>query len=304
MKRHISFQVWLLLLAASIIAACSQSPETASESGKLKVVATTSIVADVVRNIGGEQIILIPLLPYGSDPHSYNPTPQDLVKISDAEVIFSNGLGLEAFLDPLFESAGVADKVVPVSEGITTIHSDNGERGEDPHTWTDPNNVLIWVDNIEETLINLDPGHENIYRSNAESFRRELIELDDWIRSQTNQLPDEKRNIITDHLIFGYFANKYGFTQVGTIIPGYSSLAGPSAQSLAELETTINKMGLKVIFIGETVNPDLAERIADDTGTKLVFLYTGSLSEQGGDADTYLKYMRHNTNAIVENLKD
>ena len=304
MKRYIAFQLWLLLLTASLIAACSPSPDPGSETGKLKVVATSSILADVVRVIGGEQINLIQLLPQGSDPHSYSPTPQDLVKISDAEVIFSNGLGLEALLDPLFESAGIADRVVPVSDGITTIQIDNGKGGQDPHTWTDPNNVLLWVDNIEKTLIELDPDNEKNYQANAESYRRELMELDDWIRNRTDQIPEEQRNIITDHLIFGYFANQYGFTQAGTIIPGYSSLAEPSAQSLAELEATINKLGVKVIFVGENVNPDLAERIAEDTGTKLVFLFTGSLSEQGGDADTYVKYMRHNTNAIVESMKE
>lgn len=300
-----------LLFVLALTACSPASPEAPYPPDKLQVLATTTIIGDVVANIGAEAIDLTVLLPAGSDPHAYEPTPQDIASIADADVIFANGAGLEAFLDDLIANAGGQAQVVYLADGIdlldasTDQHTDeNGHHNEaDPHVWTDPNNVLVWVASIQNTLGELDPDNAAIYQANADQYGQELQQLDAWIREQVAQIPTENREIITDHLVFGYFADEYGFTQVGAILPGYSTLAEPSAQELAQTEDAIRNLGVKALFVGETVNSQVAKQVALDTGLQLVFLNTGSLSEEGGQADSYLDYIRYNVEAIVNALK-
>jgi manganese/iron transport system substrate-binding protein len=319
--RNITFLIFFLLVLG--LPACGQQisdtqDHTDSDSGKLKIVATTTIVGDVVSQIGGDLIDLSILLPVGTDPHSFDPTPQDIALISDADIVFANGAGLEVFLDPLIESAGAAEKVVRVSASVDFLKvagdernhesdenavAENHQNGFDPHTWTDPNNVIVWLNQIENKLCEMDPKNAEIYAANATAYELELQDLDAWIRDQVAQIPEENRKLVTDHTLFGYFADEYGFDQVGALIPSFSTLAEPTAQELVTIENAIHELNVSAIFVGNTVNPSLAERIAEDTGTQLVFVYTGSLSEPGGDAPTYLDYMRYNTNAFVDALK-
>jgi manganese/iron transport system substrate-binding protein len=293
---------------AWVLAACS-SP-AGEPSGKLQVMATTTIVGDVVHNIGGDAVQLDVLLPPGSDPHSFDPTPQDVAKIAKADLIFANGAGLETFLDPLLKNAGSKAQVIYVSDGIQLIHfqsnlpgEESGPGGGDPHTWFDPQNVKMWVQNIEKTLSAQDPGNAKIFAANAQHYTQQLDDLDGWIRAQVRQIPPNQRKLVTDHEAFTYFAARYGFQQVGAIVPGYSTLAQPSAQELAALEDAIHKLGVKAVFVGETVNPNLAERVAQDSGVRLVYLYTGALSDSSGPAATYMDFIRYDVNQIVNGLK-
>jgi ABC-type Zn uptake system ZnuABC Zn-binding protein ZnuA len=314
-KQNINRILFMPLLAVLVfLSACSSSAQTASidqqHSGdRLKVLATTTIVADVVSRVGGDLIDLSVLLPVGTDPHSFDPTPQDISKVSEADLVFVNGAGLEEFLDNLIESAGVQDSVVQVSDGIEFLalesegdEHDNDQSGVNPHTWTDPNNVIIWTSNIAQALGKIDPENADTYHANAEAYQAELKTLDAWIRDQVESIPLENRKLVTDHNLFGYFADEYGFEQVGALIPGYSTLAEPTAQELAEIEDAIQELDVKAIFVGNTVNPTLAERVSEDTGIQLVFVYTGSLDDSGSDAGTYIDYMRYNTTAFVDAL--
>ena len=147
------------------------------------------------------------------------------------------------------------------------------------------------------------PPHASIYASNAKEYKTKLQAVDTWIHQQVSLVPENNRKIVTDHLIFGYFASVYGFEQLGAIIPGYSTLSEPSAQDIADMEDSIRVVGVKAIFVGNTVNPNMAERVAEDTGIKLIPVYTGSLSLSDGEAPTYIDYMRYNTNAFVDALK-
>ena len=331
MKKNSSFIFLSILLAIVILAACNPGDVDSQSGTKLRVVATTTIVGDVVSQIGADLIDLSILLPVGTDPHGFDPTPQDIAKVAEADVIFANGAGLEEFLDNLIESAGVIEKVAHVSEGIEFLMPEGNERehesqehgqehsaeerseehegeehqhdGADPHVWTDPNNVMVWLDNIEQLLSDLDPENAQAYQANAEAYLVELEDLDDWIHEQVVQIPPGNRKLVTDHGIFAYFSDRYGFEQVGTLIPGFSTLAEPSAQELAQIEDTIQALDVQAVFVGNTVNPALAERVAEDTGVQLIYVYTGSLSEPGGEADSYLTYMRYNTNAFVDALK-
>lgn len=279
-----------------------------SEGEKLNIVATTSIIADVVKQVGGDMIALKTLIPVGSDPHSFEPTPRDIAAVADAHVVFANGLGLEAFLEALITNAGKQTSLVPVSYGIPTLKSTELE-GEtdhedvDPHSWFNPNNVIVWTQHIKSTLQTLDPDNAPQYEQRAAAYQSELQELDVWIAQQVARIPEANRKLVTDHQVFNYFAERYGFEQIGTVVPGYNASAQPSAQELAELERRIEADAVKAIFVGKTVNPDMAQQIAGDTGIQLVFLYTGSLTGLDGDAGSYVDFMRYNTNAIVASLK-
>ncbi len=302
--------IWLL-------AGCTPAStpvQSTQPNDKINVVATTNIVEDVVRQIAGDEINLVALLPVGADPHSFQPTPQDVVRVADADLIFMNGLGLEQFMQALIDNAGGEARVVSVSDGIEPLQAggelpnenntaNDGQAGQDPHVWTDPNNILVWTENIAAALADVDPEHAGIYEANAEAYRSQLSELDAWIVAQVAEVPQAKRKLVSDHAIFAYFAARYGFEQIGAVIPSYSTLAEPSAQELAALEDSIRSQGVQAIFVGDTVNPSISERVAEDTGVQLVSIHTGSLTAPDGNAPTYLDFIRYNVNAITTALK-
>lgn len=303
----------VVVLASLLLTACGGA--TPSGQSGLKVVTSSTILGDVTRQVGSNLIELTVLFPPGADPHTFEPRPQDVAAISEADVIVINGLGLEEALEPTLE-ANAKGVVVHASEGIEVLafegeeHEGEEQEGEehhheggDPHTWTDPNNVIVWTENIAAALAEADPSHAADYRANADAYIASLRELDGWIRSEVEQIPAERRKLVADHLAFGYFADEYGFEQIGALIGSFSTNAASSAQELAALEDTIKAQNVTAVFVGKTVNPELAAQVAQDTGTKLVFLYTGSLSEAGGEADSYIKFMRYNVNTIVEALK-
>jgi ABC-type Zn uptake system ZnuABC Zn-binding protein ZnuA len=289
---------------------CTKSPEPETDTLTPGILATTSIVADVVAQIGGEEINLQTLLPPGTSPHGFQPTPGDVRSISEADLVFKNGLHLEQFLDPLLQQARGQFQVKSVSEKIEPrfFNSSDGHHHDpkgdhaDPHVWTDPHNVMLWCETITYALARHDSQHASLYHQRARSYQNQLQQLDQWIEARVKTVPESKRLLVTDHKVLGYFADRYGFKQVGAIIPGFSTLAEPSAQERARLETQIKSLGVNALFVGATMNPQVAERIAEDTGTRMVTIYTGSLSEAGGQADSYIDYMKYNVNAICSAL--
>ncbi len=311
MKQKIFTLIALAVLATLLLTACGGG--NAGDTGdRLQVLATTSIVADVVVQVGGDYVEVTTLLPPGTDPHTFEPRPQDAAAIADAAILFANGAGLEEFLQPLLESAGATDKLVEVSAGIELLafeeeHHEGDEEheheGGDPHTWMDPNNVIIWTENIAAALSAADPEHAADYQANAAAYIAELRDLDAWIRAEVAQVPAESRLLVTDHGVFSYFADEYGFTQVGTITGSFSTNASPSAQELAALEDDIRSFGVRAVFVGETANQSLAEQVAADTGIQIVVIYHASLTDDSGPVPSYLEFMRYNVSAIVEALK-
>jgi len=290
---------FFLTLTLAALTACS-APASPSTNGLLAVVATTSLIGDVARQIGADRVSVNVLLPIGADPHAFEPRPQDVAALTDADLVLVNGLGLEATLQPLL---GNARTIVTVSDGITALPFAEEDGGLDPHVWQDPNNVIVWARNIRDAFAQADPAHADEYASNAETYIAELTALDAWIKEQVAQIPEANRKLVTDHEDFGYFTARYGFEQVGAVVPSVSTGSAPSAQELAALEDAIRSSGVKAVFVGSTVSPDLSRRVAEDTGVRLVFLFTDSLSPSGGDAESYLAFMRHNVNAIVEALR-
>ncbi len=313
----------ILLIFSLFVSACGVASAPADE-GKLPVVATIPVVSDVVKQIGGDFVRVETLLPIGSDVHQYVPRPQDSVTISKARLIFAHGAGLETFLEPILENAGAKDRLIEVSRDVPLVefkaaesehedehqamhdhdheHEHDLEHKFDPHTWFNPNHVMIWADTIAEALSQADPAHASVYRKNAEAYKAQLKELDNWIREQVAQIPPERRKLVTDHLAYGYFAQQYEFEQIGAVLPSFSTEAAPSAQELAALEQAIRSHGVPAIFVEEIGNQALAEQIARDTGVRLVQLYH-DLGPAGSEADTYLKFMRYNVTQIVQGLK-
>lgn len=299
--------IMLVFILMSGLASCQQ-PSSITPEGRLKVIATTSLIGDVVSNVGGEKIFVDVLLPLGTDPHSFSPTPKDAAELADAKLVFANGAGLEEFLKPLMDNVGGFSKVVEVSEGINyrTMEDEDSNSNKqviDPHTWMDPNNVIIWVDNIIRALSEQDPDNAVYYQENGRNYQAKLRDLDTWIHSEVSLVPSQDRKLVTDHTVFGYFSDEYGFSQVGAIIPGFSSLAEPSAKDIMMIQDAIQTMGVKAIFINVGVNENLAQRISEDTQIQLVPLFMHSLSDPGGDAGNYLDFMRQDVISIVDALK-
>ncbi len=273
----------------------------------LTVVATTTIVGDVVRRVGGDRIQLVVLLPVGADPHTYEPRPNDAAAIQDASVIFMNGLELEHSLEPVI-TANATGKVITVSDGIDVLPFSAQAGGEshtagDPHVWMDPNNVMVWVTNIEKALSEIDPQGADIYRSNADAYMKQLSTLDTWIKTEVNGIPLDERKLITDHQSLGYFARRYGFELAGLIIPSVSTDASVSAADLATVEKEIKQSGIKTIFVEKNSNEAVAAQIASDTGITYAAIYTGSLGDEKSGAATYLDFMRYDVATIIEGLK-
>ncbi|GAB4144463.1 MAG: metal ABC transporter substrate-binding protein [Candidatus Promineifilaceae bacterium] len=303
------FIISMLLLVA--LTGCARGGD-ANPSGKLNVVATSTLIGDVVRQIGGDYVNLSVLVPIGSDPHNYQPVAQDIAAVTNADVVFVNGLDFEGFLDDLIANAGSAAHIVIVSDGIVPLEmadeedhaNEEDHHGEfDPHVWFDPANVMIWAQNVAQTLAELDPAHAGSYTTQAAAYQTQLQELDEWIRAEVAHIPPARRILVTDHDELGYFARQYGFTQVGAVIPSFSTAAAPSAQELAQLQQAIAAHQVSAIFVGTTANPTIAAQITQDTGIQLVSIYTGSLSDEGGPAASYLDFMRYNVTQIVQALQ-
>lgn len=296
--------------------AASLRPAPLASGRRLRVVTTTSIVGDVIGQVGGEAIELQTLMPLGVDPHTYEPTPRDIQAIAQADVVFLSGLGLEEALLPRLTNAGGQAAFVSLSEGIAprgwggdspspTGDSSGGagETGVDPHVWQDPRNVMRWTENAAEALSRLDPAGEEGYLQRAEGYRAQLEQMDAEIQAMIGTIPVDQRKLVTDHDDMGYFADRYGFTIVGEVIPAYSTSAEPSAQEIAHLEDAVKQLGVKAVFVGVEANQALSTRVAQDTGVRLVPIYADSLSPADGPASSYIQLMLYNVKAIAGALK-
>ena len=330
MKRfHLYLTVFVLLVAAVTPAWAGGGQESSSDS--LQVVATTQIVGDVVRNIVGDRAEVIVLMDEGQNPHAYQATVSDLRAIEDSDLVFVNGFNMEeSLLGDLEPAAG--DRMIVVSDGIEPLegehhhhhdeddhhhdeddhhhdeddhhhdededhHHDEDGLAADPHVWTDPNNVAIWVDNIAAALASVDAANAEIYEANAAAYRSELAVIDGEIRTAVGDFAS--RDLVVDHDAFAYFAQTYGFEVVATIIPGMSDAAEPSARDIAEVVETLREHEAPAIFVGQQASPALqrlAQVVSDEVGRPIAILpvLTGTLAPAGEPGDTYLGYLRYN----------
>jgi len=291
--------LFVVTLFALALTACGQSASD-SGMGDSALLTSTTLLADITRNVAGDRIAVHSLLPFGADPHSYQPTPQDAARLSKSTYLIINGAGYETSLEPLLANAGAETAVIEASVGVNP----RKEAGEiDPHMWLDPNNVILYVENIRAALAHYDPDGAAIYQSNADAYVAKLKNLDAWITEQVNQIPIEKRLLVTNHESMGYFADRYNFIVVGTVVGSFSSEASPSAQQMAGLIDQIKSSGAHAIFLDTPDNTTLAQQIADETGVRVITdLHLESLTD-GAPAGTYIDMMKYNVTQIVNALK-
>ena len=277
-----------------------------ADGERLQVIATTSIVGDVVSQVGGDLIELRVLAAPGQDPHSYEPTARDVASIEGAHIIFVNGFDLEETLLQTLRTAGAGTPLIAVSDGVSALPADGGDDhgGADPHVWMNPLNVVTWTQNIAAALGALDPPHAAQYEENAAAYADDLRALDASIAAQVEHIPEDRRRIVTNHRSLAYFAERYGFEVVGTVYAGAAELAEPNARDLATLVQVMQEQGVSAIFVDTSVSADLAEVAAQEAGTgvRVYTLYTGSLGEPGSGADSYIGMMQANIATLVEAL--
>ncbi|MEA5568191.1 metal ABC transporter substrate-binding protein [Anabaena sp. UHCC 0399] len=298
------FGVFLGLL----IDGCTQVDSTRTASvtdGKPRVVATSTVIADLAGEVGGEEIQLTGILQPGADPHVYEPVPADSRVLEEADLILYNGYNLEPGLIKLMNAAGGKARKLAVGEVVKPLELDKG-KGEivpDPHVWGSAENAIAMVKAIRDGLIELSPEDKDKFTQNAAQLTEELKQLHSWINQQIQTIPPQNRQLVTTHDAFQYYGRAYGIAIAGTLI-GISTEEQPSAQTVQRLVESIKKIGVPAIFAETTINPALITTVSQEAGVKLApnELYSDSIGAKGSDGDSYIKMMEANTRTIVEAL--
>jgi ABC-type Zn uptake system ZnuABC Zn-binding protein ZnuA len=292
-------------LAALLAAGCA-GPGGAGNGdgaggGQLRVVATTTQVADLAANVGGDRVRVTSLLRPGIDAHDYEPSPADIDALAHADLVLQNGVGLEEWLGDTIESSGFDGPVVDTSQGVRLRQVD-GE--PDPHIWQNPRNAQVMAANIERGLAAADPAGAAAYQAGLAAYTKQLRALDAEVERQVGSLANRK--VVTNHDAFGYYLDRYGLELVGSVIPSFDSSAELSGRDIRDLVAKIEATRVKAVFSETSLPPRAAETIGREAGVRVVVgedaLYGDALGPPGSDGDTYLKMIRHNTATIVSNL--
>ncbi|MFL5187322.1 MAG: metal ABC transporter substrate-binding protein [Microvirga sp.] len=294
------------LLAGCLALAASSLPAAAQIADKLKVVATFSILGDMVRNVGGERVEVATLVGPNGDAHVYSPTPADGRRLTEAKIVFTNGLKFEGWIDRLVKSSGTGAEKVEAAKGVKPLKGeeeghrhghDHGHGGSDPHAWQSIGNAKIYVANIRDALIAADEAGKATYQANAASYLKRLDEVEAEVKGLVAKIPPERRRIITSHDAFRYFEEAYGIDFVAP--QGVSTESEASAKDVARIIQQIRREKIAAVFVENVSDARLMERIATETGAKIGSrVYSDALSEPNGPAGTYIDMMRHNIRAF------
>ncbi len=294
------------LLAGCLALAASALPAAAQNADKLKVVATFSILGDIVRNVGGDRIDVATLVGPNGDAHVYSPTPADGRRLTEAKVVFTNGLKFEGWIDRLIKSSGTKAARVEAAKGVKPLKGEEGGHGHghhhdhggaDPHAWQSIGNAKTYVANIRDALIAADAAGKEAYEANAGAYLKRLDELEAEVKSLVASIPAERRRIITSHDAFRYFEAAYGIDFVSP--QGVSTESEASAKDVARIIQQIRRDRIVAVFVENVSDARLMERIAKETGAKIGDrVYSDALSEPNGPAGTYIDMMRHNIRAF------
>jgi zinc/manganese transport system substrate-binding protein len=290
----------LLLISALIMIGIATGQNT-----RQQLVTSFSLLEDLVKNVGSDRVQVRSFVPRNGDPHSFEPGTRDVKTLAQANIVFINGLGLEAWFEKLLSNAASNTKVVTLSEGLKTrSFREDGQTVTDPHMWWDLTRTQVYVTKIAKALETADPAGKNAYASNAKRYNAELAKLDTWAKLEIAKIPVGKRKLVTNHDALGYFAARYGFVIIGEVIPSLGTEQAPSAKDLAALSRTMKREGIKAIFTENIINPKLAQTLADETGAKVAPpLYTDSLGLPGSSGETFVKAFRYNVTTIINALK-
>ncbi|HEY9799057.1 MAG TPA: metal ABC transporter substrate-binding protein [Leptolyngbyaceae cyanobacterium] len=306
-KARYCWQPVLAIVLALLIDGCAavnSNRNTPDAGGKPRVVATSTIIADLAQEVGGEEIQLKGILQPGDDPHVYEAVPTDTRYLEEADLILYNGYNLEPGLIKLMNAAGGKARKLAVGEVVKPLQLDkDGAVVPDPHVWGSAENAIAMVNAIRDELIKLSPKDREKYTQRAAQLTDELKQLHSWINQQIQTIPPDKRKLVTTHDAFQYYGRAYGLAIAGTLI-GISTEEQPSAQTVRKLADLIKKTGVPAIFAETTINPALIKTVAEEAGIKLSpnQLYSDSIGAKGSNGDSYIKMMEANTRAIVEAL--
>lgn len=300
---------WILGIAALVVALGSGCSPQAPETGRLRVVATTGLIADAARQVGGPYVDVTALMGPGIDPHRYLPTPLDLDALHRADLVLFNGLHLEGKMTDVL---GTSSRAVAVAAGIPTDKIRTQDHEPDPHVWFD---VRLWkecVAAVREALAKADPAHADAYRANAQKYLGELAKLDDEVRTKANSIPKERRVLVTSHDAFGYFADAYGFEVHG--LQGVSTASEPSTKDKQDLVNLLGSRRIPAVFGETSVPPKGLQSVLDAVRSDSRYghdvrliggeqaLYSDALGEPGSPGETYVGMVRHNIDTIVAGL--
>jgi ABC-type Zn uptake system ZnuABC Zn-binding protein ZnuA len=299
--RRLGLAVAGAVAIALLAAGCGSS---GSDSGKVTAVATTTQIGDFVRQVGGQDVDVHQILAPNTDPHDYEPRPDDVTTTADAKIVFTNGDNLDAWMGKVVDDSGSDAKVVELGAGVPVKlpGESSGPEGSryDPHWWHDPRNAEAAVQEIATELSAVDPDHKATFERNASAYERKLRTLDSGISRCLDSVPATYRKLVTDHDAFNYFASRYGIHVAGAVIPSQTTQAQPNAQDLTNLADLIKKEGVKEIFPESSLSPKLAQTLAAQTGaTADHTLYGDTLGPQGSSGDTYLKMETANMDAML-----
>ncbi|ARV62994.1 metal ABC transporter substrate-binding protein [Nostocales cyanobacterium HT-58-2] len=294
------------LLSFALLSCTQQNSSSSSASSdKPKVVATSTIIADLTEEVGGDEIQLTGILKPGTDPHVYEPVPKDSQVLEEANLILYNGYNLEPGLIKLMKAAGGKTRQVAVGEVVQPLQMEKEQKAKvpDPHVWGNAKNAIAMVNAIRDALIELSPQDKEEFTKKAQQLTDGLKQLDSWIVQQIQTIPADKRKLITTHDAFQYYGRAYQIPIAGTLI-GISTEEQPSAQTVQKLVEEIKKTGVPAIFAETTINPVLINTVAQEAGVKLAprKLYSDSIGAPGSEGDSYIKMMEANTRTIVEAL--
>ncbi|WP_104169831.1 metal ABC transporter substrate-binding protein [Cryobacterium sp. M23] len=315
----------LAAVAALTLAGCTPTGGSAdgAAAGDLKVVATTTQVADLTRNVVGDTagVVVTQLIQPNQSAHSYDPSVADLTALGEADVLVINGVGLEEWLDDAISASGFDGVTIDSDEGIeiqdiaaseedhaddkaATDGAEHSHQGGNPHIWTDVSNAETMAVTIVTGLSDAQPDLAPDFEANATAYTGRLAELDDWIRTNIDAVPAEQRLLVSNHDAFGYFTEAYGITYVGSIVPSFDDNAEPSAAAIDELVAAITATGVKAVFSEASISPKAADTIAGEAGV-IVYsgedaLYSDSLGARHSDGATYISSQLHNVGLILE----
>jgi zinc/manganese transport system substrate-binding protein len=295
-------------LAATALAALFVAPGARAQD-RLNVIASFSILGDFVKNVGGDRVEVATLVGPNGNAHVYAPSPGDAKKVADAKLVFVNGLGFEGWLERLVKASGTKAPVVVATKGIKPLeragehdHDHDHDHGRaDPHAWQSVANAKIYVANIRDALIAADPAGKDAYSANAVAYLAKLDALEHDVREVIAKIPADRRRVITSHSAFGYFQDAYGVNF--TAPQGVSTEAEASAKDVAAIIAQIRKQKVAAVFLENVTDPRLVEQVARETGAKVGgTLYSDALTDDKGDATTYIDLMRHNLRQLASAL--
>ena len=282
----------LVLAGLAVLAACAD--DTASGDGRPTVVVTTSILGDVVGAVVGDVAKVEVVMPVGADPHDFAPSARQAEAMAGADLLVQNGAGFEAGMDDVIDNAADADvEVFTFADHVELL-------GDDPHVWTDPSRMADGVQALGARLVELEGIDDAAISAQTDAYLAALAELEAGMDDVLAAVPAERRVLVTDHEVFGYFADRFAFEVVGTVIPSTTTDAAPSAADLDALADTISEAGVPAIFTEHGQSDELADALADEVGdVEVVALFAESLGEPGSGAETYVEMMRTNADLIV-----